>query len=54
VFDSGRVGRYLDEGMINCLLEEVDNEERHDLYSSSRIISKEAERDMEAFGAPSI
>jgi len=54
VFGSGRVEKYLDVGTINCVLEKDDNEERHDLYSSSRIVSKEADRDMEIFSAPSI
>ena len=54
VFDSWRVGKYLDVGTINCTLEKVDNEKRHDLYSSSRIVSKEADRDMEAFSTPNI
>jgi topoisomerase IA-like protein len=54
VFDSGRVGKYLDVGTINCRLEKDDNEERQNLHSSSRIVSKEADRDMEVFSKPSI
>jgi hypothetical protein len=54
VFDSWRVGKYLDVGTINGTLEKVDNEKRHDFYSSSRIVSKEADRDMEAFSTPNI
>lgn len=44
----------MDVGTINCMLERADNDERHDLYSSSRIVSKEADRDMEVFSAPNV
>jgi hypothetical protein len=54
VFGSGRAGNYLDVGSIKCKLEKVDNEERHDLYSSSSIVSKEVDRDMAVFSAPII
>jgi hypothetical protein len=53
--DGGRAGRYFDVGTINCKLEKVDNvEERHDLYSSPSIVSKEVGMVMEVFSAPRI
>ena len=48
------VGGVLDVGTINCMLEKVDNEKRHDVYSSSRIVSKEADRNKETFSTPNV
>jgi hypothetical protein len=53
--DSGRAGKYFDVGTINCKLDEVDNvEERHDLYSSSSIVSNEVDMVKAVFSAPRI